>query len=70
VALPRQVVMYLLRKELRLSLKEVGRVLGGRDHSTVLHGQEKVSRLLSESEDLRLDVINIRKQIYQNRGKV
>src|SRR3989339_5240 len=70
VALPRQGVMYLLRKELRLSLKEVGRVLGGRDHSTVLHGQEKVSRLLSESEDLRLDVINIRKQIYQNRGKV
>jgi len=70
VVLARQMVMYLLRKELRLSLKEVGRLLGGRDHTTVLHGQEKIARLLPESEQLRVDVTTIRKWLYKNGGKV
>ena len=70
VVLARQVVMYLLRKELRLSLKEVGRLLGGRDHTTVLHGQEKVARLLPESEQLRVDVTTIRRRLYKSGGKV
>jgi chromosomal replication initiator protein len=69
VVVPRQIVMYLLRKELQLPLKEVGRMLGNRDHSTVLHGQEKITRLLPESEQLRLDITRIRQQLYQNRGK-
>jgi len=64
ITVPRQVVMYLLRKELQLSLKEVGRILGGRDHTTVLHGQEKISRLLPESEQLRIDITSIRQQLY------
>ncbi len=65
LALARQIVMYLLRKEVQLPLKEVGRFLGGRDHSTVIHGQEKIARLLPQSERLRLDVTAIRKKLYQ-----
>jgi chromosomal replication initiator protein len=65
LALARQVVMYLLRKEVQLPLKEVGRFLGGRDHSTVIHGEGKIARLLPQSERLRLDVTAIRKKLYQ-----
>jgi chromosomal replication initiator protein len=70
IAVPRQVTMYLLRKELQTSLKEVGRLLGGRDHSTVLYGQEKITRTLPESESLRLAINTIRQQLYSKSGKL
>ena len=38
--------MYLLREDAGASLVEIGRLLGGRDHSTVLHGVGKISREL------------------------
>ena len=46
----RQIAMYLLKKELRLSLVEIGNVLGGRDHTTVMHGLDKIEKLLSNNE--------------------
>lgn len=42
----RQIAMYLLKKELDLTLVEIGNVLGGRDHTTVIHGLEKIEKLL------------------------
>lgn len=44
----RQTLMYLLRKELDLPLTQIGQLLGGRDHSTVIHGLDKVARLQKE----------------------
>jgi chromosomal replication initiator protein len=52
VVLPRQVAMYLMRQETGASLTEVGAALGGRDHSTVIHGCERVARALQS--DARL----------------
>ncbi len=46
VALPRQVAMYLLRQFTDLSLVEIGRLFGGRDHSTVLYACVKVAGLI------------------------
>ncbi|HDR00262.1 MAG TPA: chromosomal replication initiator protein DnaA [candidate division WOR-3 bacterium] len=45
LALARQVAMYLLRKKLNLSLKEVGYCFGGKDHTTVMHAVDKIERL-------------------------
>jgi chromosomal replication initiator protein len=45
----RQIAMYLLKKELGLTLVEIGNVLGGRDHTTVIHGLEKIEKLLSSN---------------------
>lgn len=52
-AFPRQVAAYLSRKFTRLSMPELGRRFGGRDHTTILHAVQKISRLASEDERMR-----------------
>jgi len=46
---------------------EIGRILGGRDHSTVLYGVKKVTNLLSTNESLRGDVLGIKEKLW---GKI
>jgi len=62
---PRQVAMYLLREETSLSLSDIGALLGGRDHTTVLHGCEKVSGELDRDGRLRTDVRAVRDLLYE-----
>jgi chromosomal replication initiator protein len=64
IARPRQVFMYLCRTELSLTLDDIGGALGGRDHTTVLHGVETVSRELSTNERLREAVEGIKKSLW------
>lgn len=64
IARPRQILMYLLRTEFRVPLMEIGNLIGGRDHTTIMHGVEKITALLSTNESLRGDIENIRKRIY------
>jgi len=52
VALPRQVAMYLTRQLTELSLVEVGRLFGGRDHTTVIYACERVSTQMAEDMEL------------------
>lgn len=66
IVLPRQVLMYLLRTELSIPLMEVGNLLGGRDHTTIIHGVEKITNLLSINEDLRVDISGIKQKIIQH----
>lgn len=58
--LSRQVAMYLLREETDLSLAAIGKLLGGRDHSTVLYGHEKVSSLIKMDTNLKSTVLTIK----------
>ncbi len=53
IAYPRQVAMYLARKITRHSLEEIGGFFGGRDHSTVLYGVEKIDRQSKEDPRTR-----------------
>ncbi len=46
--MPRQVAMYLARRITRHSLEEIGGFFGGRDHSTVLHGVKKITKLVEK----------------------
>lgn len=64
VALPRQIAMYLLREEANISLPQIGDALGGRDHTTILYGCEKIADLLERDDRLRKQVIEIRQQLY------
>ena len=60
---PRHVAMFLLKKELGLTFVEIGNLLGGRDHTTVMHGVDKVESMLKKSlisEDiLRISKLNV-----------
>lgn len=56
----RQIAMYLLRNDGRETLPEIGRLLGGRDHSTVLHGCKKIARRLKMENRLKTDLATIR----------
>lgn len=60
IARPRQILMYMLRTELGLPLEEVGRLVGGRDHSTVLHGVDKITQLASANVQIREDILQIK----------
>jgi len=57
VALPRQVAMYLMRQLTDLSLMEIGRIFGGRDHTTVLYACDRVAQRIN-AEELFRDKIN------------
>ena len=64
VSQPRQVAMYLMREEAGLKQTEIGRELGGRDHSTVLHGFDKVKAQIESDNRLRQEVLVIRDRLY------
>ena len=63
IAIPRQVAMYLCREMTDTPLKTIGILLGGRDHSTVSHGVEKVAEELSDNEVLSNAIDIIKKKI-------
>jgi len=64
VAVPRQVAMYLLREEANISLPQIGNLLGGRDHTTIMYGCEKIGELLQSDDHLRKQVLQIKESLY------
>ncbi len=66
VAHARQVAMYLLREELHCSLPQIGEILGGRDHTTVIYGCDKVGVGIEEDDQLRRDVVTIKEQLFES----
>lgn len=65
IAQARQIVMYLAREEMTESLPKIGQSLGGRDHTTVMHGIDKIASQIEADDALRRDVIAIREQLYR-----
>lgn len=65
VALPRQIAMYLMREELKISLPKIGEVLGGRDHTTIMHGCDKVAELLQTDDRVLRRVMELRERMVQ-----
>jgi len=61
----RQVAMYLLKTELSLTLVEIGNLLGGRDHTTVMHGVEKITSLVENKAGLESDIKGITKTLRE-----
>ena len=66
IVLPRQVAMYLVREETSSSLEQIGQMLGGRDHTTIMHGWDKISASVRDDHQLRNDVLAIRSMLYGN----
>lgn len=60
---PRQVVMYLCRNLTATPLQSIAKILGKKDHTTVIHGINKISEEMVNNEDLRNKIEVIRKKI-------
>ena len=56
LTVPRQVAMYISRNMLHLQLVEIGQAFGGRDHSTVIHSLDKVTRVMQSDRGFRQKV--------------
>jgi len=68
VAEPRQIAMYLARELTDASLPKIGDEFGGRDHTTVLHGCEKIAAILQTDPNLRSTIKRLREAIQDKAG--
>ncbi|NLD73379.1 MAG: chromosomal replication initiator protein DnaA [Chloroflexi bacterium] len=64
VAIARQVAMYLARDLTPMSLPQIGDAIGGRDHTTVMHGCSKITALFEKDDAMRRQVLEIKNQLY------
>lgn len=65
ITYPRQMAMYLCRKLTDMSLPKIGEEFGGRDHTTVIHGYEKISGALNTDDNLKSTIETLTKKINQ-----
>ncbi len=63
VARPRQIAMYLAKKMTPRSLPEIGRIFGGRDHSTVIHAVRTIEELRQNNPDIDADIRALQRQL-------
>ena len=63
---PRQIAMYLCKNMTGASLAGIGEILGGRDHSTIIHGIEKIEKEYNSSDAMQNLIETIRKKINPN----
>jgi len=61
---PRQIAMYLLRKELNLSFPSIGEKFGKRDHTTAIHACKKIKKEVEENEALNEEIHQVKQLIY------
>lgn len=63
VVYPRQIVMFLCRDMMAIPLQTIGKYLGGRDHTTIIHGAEKIANDLQKNEGLGNTIDILKKKI-------
>lgn len=68
LAEPRQIIMFLMREEMKASYPTIGQELGGRDHTTAIHAYEKINRNLKTDDKLRQDVNVIKQRLFTAQG--
>lgn len=64
VALPRQLAMYILREDVKVSLPQIGEAIGGRDHTTVMHAIKKITAGIAKDDHMQRQLMQIRQQLY------
>lgn len=65
VAFPRQIAMYLVRDILGMSLPRIGEAFGGRDHTTVMHGIDKISADIQKDPETKTVIEDLKKRIKE-----
>ena len=63
IVMPRQIYMYLCRELIDIPYKSIGKTIGNKDHTTVMHGVDKIKKEMEGSEELRNKIDIIKKKI-------
>lgn len=63
LVLPRQIAMYLMYEECKMPFEKIGQVLGGRDHTTIMHGVEKIKQASNRDREVQRLIIEIKQQL-------
>ncbi len=64
IVVPRQMAMYMLREETGASLPQIGEMLGGRDHTTVMYAVEKMAEQIEQDNTRRREALAIKERLY------
>lgn len=64
IVFPRQILAFLLREEMDLPYKSIGRELGGRDHTTIIHDYNKIKGLVINDSNLEREISEIKDRLY------
>ena len=63
LVLPRHLAMYILSEDAHLTVERIGKILGGRDHTTVMHGRDKVKNLLVQNREVQRLMIEVKNKL-------
>lgn len=63
LVLPRHLAMYILSEDLKLTVEKIGEVLGGRDHTTVMHGRDRIKNLVDVDPETRKLIYEVRQNL-------
>ena len=63
LVLPRHIIMYILSEEMGMTVEKIGQILGGRDHTTVMHGRDKVRLLINNNREVQRIYIEIKSKL-------
>lgn len=63
LVLPRQIAMYLMYEECKIPMEKIGQILGGRDHTTVLHGIDKIKEAITRDREIQRLLIEIKQHL-------
>ncbi len=64
ISFPRQIIMFMLREDMKMSYPSIGDELGGRDHTTAMHAHEKIKMEIEKDMKLRQEIELIKQKIY------
>lgn len=64
LAHPRQIIMFLMRREIKASFPAIGLELGGRDHTTAMHACKKIEKDIEKDSKMREEIAQIRQKIF------
>lgn len=66
IVVPRQIAMYIMRRELGMSFPQIASSLGGRDHTTVMHGVRKINKLAGSNEPISHEIQTLKQKIFSS----
>ncbi len=63
LVLPRHLAMHILSEDLKMTVEKIGDILGGRDHTTVMHGRDKIKKLITTDREVQRVFIEVKNHL-------